>query len=67
MASKSLNGDIFGQAAALVTTYGFTGAKAKVASISADWADSTAPDADDGLLMWERVRAAITILHSRLM
>lgn len=67
MASRIFDGDIFHRAVALVTTHGFPGAKAKAASISAEWAGSTGPEADDGLLMWERVRAAITILHCRLM
>jgi len=67
MATVFLDVDVVGTASELVTAYGFSGAKAKVAMMSAGLADSAAHDADVGLLKWERVRAAITILQARLM
>jgi hypothetical protein len=67
MAMALPDGDIFVAASDLVTTYGFLGAKAQVARLSAEWEESTHPDADDGLLAWERVRAAIVIMQARLM
>ena len=51
----------------LVTAYGFVGAKAKARGMILEWAESTEADADYGLLMWEQVGAAITVMQARLM
>ena len=67
MAIALPEGDIFGAAVELVTSYGFVGAKAKARAMASEFAESGEVDAGDGVIVWEGIGAVITMLHARLM
>ena len=66
MATAFPNRDIVSAAVELVTVYGFPVAQAKASAMASECANSAEPDVGDGVVMWEGVGAAITMLHARL-